>query len=113
MTKRELFDSIRGHVSDSLNLHLTDEQVQELVSDRHVGAEIREWGPGDTETRSAMANFLTQKLLGRRVPLNGDKEDMPKFWAALHAQAELMGYKVGYVMDDPEYVERTRNDGSY
>lgn len=68
-------------------------RFKELLDDSRVGSEIREWGANDTETRSVITNYLTQKLIGKQVPLIGERADMTRFWDELHNKALKMGYK--------------------
>ena len=86
---------VQAVVADWVGIDLTSEQVDEILADPHVLGQVIPWGVQDTETRSAVVNFLAKKITGRSWPLNGEDEaSKTAFLLAYEQGAEAKGYKL-------------------
>ena len=88
-------ESIRDIVHDDMGLDLTEQQLDELCSNPRVVAEVTEWGTFDTQTRERITAVLTEQIVGRRWPMNGDpKEYKDAFYQDFEREARLKGFRL-------------------
>ena len=86
---------VRNVVLDDTGINLTDEQVEEILQDPHLGGQVKQWGTTDTEVRSQLSNFLSERILGRGNPwpiYKDGREAFNVFIAKLQAKAPEKGY---------------------
>ena len=91
----DLVQDVRNAVSDDTGIELTDEQLNEILQDPHLGGQLKEWGT-DTEVRSLLMNFLSERILGmgNPWPINRDgREAFDRFIARFEAEAPSKGYR--------------------
>jgi hypothetical protein len=91
----KLREEVRNGVRDETGLSLTDEQLDEVLADPSVLSNVKAFGASDTEVRSMIADFLSQKIMGRRWPTYGESEDSLKsFFNEYPGRAAALGYKI-------------------
>lgn len=106
------FEDIRATIFGETGLSLTQAQINDVLSDPGVKSLYERDGLMDTETRSAISEYLAKKITGLRWPTGGTpKEETKAFWEALERKAKEKGYTFGGDEPAPQEADPPRLQG--
>ena len=83
----QAIEEIKNEMKDCFGFELTDQQVQEFLTEYPEAIHF------DTLERGSFADYIAKKVTGMSFPMNGDSQEYKqKFYTELGEKSKPMGY---------------------